>query len=102
MIPPLCATCYDYVDDSQVVLRKGGWVHAKTDSAYCPGQEDDDTGDYAEPLTSPDRGEPLESRHYVVGFDDDGYEVLGERVTPENYYALLGLLNDDQNEGGAG
>jgi hypothetical protein len=88
---PLCATCYDYVDDCKVVLAEISdaeriWVHISNGVARCPGQEDDDTDDTAAPLTSPDNGQRLIDRRYVVGLTEDGHEVLGGAVTYLNYY----------------
>jgi len=85
---PLCETCYDYVDDCKVVLVDGEWVHIENGLARCPGQEDDDTDDTAAPLTSPDNGRALTARHYVIGFDGAGHEILGEAVTHANYYGI--------------
>ena len=53
----VCETCEDYVEDPRLrPTSKGdddeydhGWVHIENDSSYCPGQGDDDTGDYASP-----------------------------------------------------
>ena len=53
----VCATCEDYVDDPRLrETAEGdedthgeGWVHTYTGSSRCPGQEDDDTDDHAEP-----------------------------------------------------
>lgn len=53
----VCETCEDYVEDPRLrPTRNGdddeyghGWVHIENDSSYCPGQGDDDTGDYASP-----------------------------------------------------
>lgn len=85
---PLCATCYDYVEDCKVVLVDGEWIHIENESARCPGQGDDDTDDTAVPLTSPDNGQRLIARHYVVGLDDAGYEILGDKVTEKSYYGV--------------
>lgn len=67
---PVCENCYDYADDSKIVERKRGWVHVCNNSMRCPGQEDDDTDDRAEPLRDWRTG------RYVVGFDKDGNDVL--------------------------
>lgn len=48
---PTCDNCDDYVDEPgcRIVWRKRGWVHVANNSVRCPGQEDDDTDDRAEP-----------------------------------------------------
>ena len=73
---PLCENCYDYADDPKIVQRKRGWVHVCNNSVRCPGQEDDDTDDRAEPLRDWRTG------RYVIGFVDAGEVFQGtERST---------------------
>lgn len=84
---PLCAGCADYADaDAKIVWRElsdggWGWVHVGNDSERCLGQGDDDTDDRARPLI---RGTSrrLADAHYVVGFAEDGHDILGELVDP--------------------
>lgn len=63
---PVCATCSDYVDypGNKLIARDGEWLHYETAESRCPGQEDDDTDDEAEPLMEGDR--------YVVAYDESG------------------------------
>lgn len=49
----VCRNCYDYAGDGAAVVpdarANGGWRH-KLGTVRCPGQEDDDTDDRAEPM----------------------------------------------------
>lgn len=59
----VCRTCVDYAEDHAVlVLVDGEHVHECNGSARCPGQEDDDTDDVAEPMSFTD---------FLDEFDDE-------------------------------
>lgn len=49
----VCRHCYDYAAEGAFIVPDGrardGWRHAKG-TVRCPGQEDDDTDDRAEPM----------------------------------------------------
>jgi hypothetical protein len=71
---PLCAECFDYVDNAKIVKRKRGWVHVTNNSVRCPGQGDDDTDDRATPLR--------DGFGTVVGLDAKGsFIYLGQAAT---------------------
>lgn len=94
---PVCETCCDYVDypNNKLIQIKDGsiedgrWVHYGNHEERCPGQDDDDTEDVAEPLLSRD------GKWFIVAFNCDGSTVFGTRrvVPAEVQPALVGSDN---------
>lgn len=78
---PVCESCSDYVDfpDNKLIqiddgsIHEGTWVHYGNHEERCPGQDDDDTEDVAEPTRTRD------GKWFVVAFDSSGSEVIGSR-----------------------
>lgn len=47
----VCGTCDDYAEEGALLYRHGqDYRHVANDSRRCPGQEDDDTEDEADPI----------------------------------------------------
>lgn len=48
-----CINCEGMGDAGLIVQRKRGWVHILSNKMRCPGQEDDQSEDYARPDDGP-------------------------------------------------